>query len=84
MGRADLGENKLMSLYNFPRIFSFGMRDPRGSHGKEDSPLHWLAATLDCSLLMPLGNAMVYSHLPVLGKTAIEVFVAFSWGRGVY
>lgn len=28
---------------------------------------------------MPLGNVMVYSHLPVPSKTAIEGFVAF-WG----
>lgn len=48
------------------------MRDPGGSLGKEDSPLRWLTAILDCSLLMPLGNAMVYSHLPVRGKTEIE------------
>lgn len=48
------------------------MRDPGGSLGKEDSPLRWLTAILDCSLLMPLGNVKVYSHLPVRGKTEIE------------
>lgn len=40
--------------------------------------------TLRLSLLMPLGNAMLYLQITVHCKAAIEVFVVFSWGRGVH